>query len=72
MDGIYLSIPDEEYIELVEIAEKYKKERKKAKWLITDKAVMECSRCLWTFSYHGGLEEEWNYCPNCGAIMESE
>ena len=35
-----------------------------------DAAVMECGVCGWLTEYYGGLEEEWNYCPNCGAKME--
>ena len=31
---------------------------------------MTCLSCGWLFEYYGGLEEEWNYCPHCGALME--
>lgn len=48
-------------------------ERKKGKWLIAEGACepdyMECSNCKWITEYYNGLEEEWNYCPHCGADM---
>ena len=48
-------------------------ERKTGRWLIFEGACepdyMECSRCKWITEYYGGLEEEWGYCPNCGARM---
>ena len=51
-------------------------ERKTGRWLISDGACehdyMECSRCKWITEYYGGLEEEWGYCPNCGAYMRGE
>ena len=31
---------------------------------------MECSACGWITEFYGGLEEEWNYCPRCGAKMD--
>ena len=31
---------------------------------------MTCLSCGWLFEYYNGLEEEWNYCPNCGAKMD--
>ena len=31
---------------------------------------MKCSVCGWIIEYYGGLEEEWNFCPHCGAQME--
>lgn len=34
--------------------------------------IMECSNCGWLFSYVPALEEEWNCCPHCGAIMDKE
>lgn len=34
--------------------------------------AMYCSVCGWVYEYYVGLEEEWNYCPNCGARMEGE
>ena len=39
-------------------------------WIITPYGHMTCSSCEWLFEYYGGLEEEWNYCPHCGAIMD--
>ena len=33
---------------------------------------MTCLSCGWLFEYYGGLEEEWNYCPRCGAKMDGE
>lgn len=43
------------------------------KWTITevfDFKNMTCSSCGWLYEYHAGMEEEWNYCPHCGARME--
>ena len=42
---------------------------KHGKWEF-EPGCMYCSRCGWIFSYEAGLEEEWNYCPHCGAQME--
>lgn len=39
-------------------------------WIITPYGHMTCSSCEWLFEYYGGLEEEWNYCPHCGAKMD--
>lgn len=48
-------------------------ERKKGKWVIEpDRTVMHCNVCGWAFEYYAGLEEEWNYCPYCGADMRGE
>ena len=33
---------------------------------------MTCSYCGWLYEYHAGMEEEWNYCPHCGARMHKE
>ncbi len=30
---------------------------------------MTCLSCGWLFEYYDGLDEEWNYCPHCGAKM---
>ena len=41
------------------------------RWVIEpDDTVMCCDVCDWVFEYYGGLEEEWNYCPHCGAKMD--
>lgn len=43
------------------------------KWTITevfDFKNMTCSSCGWLYEYHAGMEEEWNYCPHCGARMD--
>ena len=34
-----------------------------------DRTVMHCNVCGWAYEYYAGLEEEWNYCPHCGARM---
>ena len=39
-------------------------------WIITPYGHMTCSSCEWLFEYYDGLEEEWNYCPHCGAKMD--
>lgn len=45
---------------------------KRGKWEIDFNISMTCSRCRWIFEHYGGLEEEFEYCPHCGAEMESE
>ena len=35
-------------------------------------ATMECSICGWILGYYGGLEEELDFCPHCGAYMRGE
>jgi len=39
-------------------------------WMIGEDELMECSECTRLFPYRPGLEQEWNYCPNCGARMD--
>ena len=50
--------------------------QKTGTWIVTNGACepdyMECSQCRWITEYYGGLEEEWNYCPRCGAKMVVE
>ena len=42
-------------------------------WVIEpDETVMHCDVCGWAFEYYGGLEEENNYCPFCGAKMDGK
>lgn len=44
---------------------------KHGKWCIEpDGTVMHCNCCGWAYEYYAGLEEESNYCPNCGARMD--
>ena len=46
---------------------------KYGKWTITecfDVKDMTCSSCGWLYEYYAGMEEEWNYCPHCGALMK--
>lgn len=46
-------------------------EPKHGRWVIEpDATVMHCNVCGWVFEYYGGLEEEWNNCPHCGALMD--
>ena len=66
----YREVEDiEEYVKKMPTIE----ERKTGRWLISEGACepdyMECSRGKWITEYYGGLEEEWGYCPNCGARM---
>lgn len=44
-------------------------DRKVGEWEF-EPGAKYCSRCGWLFSYEAGLEEDWDYCPNCGARME--
>ena len=44
---------------------------KHGKWEF-EPGAMYCSNCGWLFSYEAGLEDEWNYCPFCGAKMEAD
>ena len=67
------------YGEKMQFADKVLKELPSAQetgtWLVAKGACepdyMECNRCGWITEYYGGLEEEWNYCPRCGAKMEN-
>jgi len=34
--------------------------------------ICECSECKDTVWVYKNVERKWNYCPNCGAKMESE
>ena len=44
---------------------------KHGRWVIEpDERVMYCSFCGWGVEYYSGLEEEWNFCPRCGADMK--
>ena len=46
-------------------------EVKHGHWVIErDETVVHCNSCGWAYEYYGGLEEEWNYCPHCGAKMD--
>ena len=43
---------------------------KHGKWVIYEclgVKDMGCPECGWLYEYYDGLEEEWNYCPHCGA-----
>ena len=74
MDGIYFSIPSDEYYELLEIKERYKKERKRGRWIRNfyelangiGVSLVTCDQC-----YSGEHGTMWNFCPNCGARMEA-
>ena len=56
-----------QYIKALSTAEPTKHGR----WVIESGAtIMHCDACGWAFEYYGGLEEEWNNCPHCGAIMD--
>lgn len=44
-----------------------------SKWVIEpDATIMHCNSCGWAYEYYAGLEEEWNFCPHCGAKMDQE
>lgn len=46
---------------------------RRARWIIErGGTVMHCDGCGWAFEYHAGLEDEWNYCPHCGAKEEGQ
>lgn len=43
------------------------------RWVVErGETVMHCDLCGWAYEYYGGLEEEWSYCPHCGAKMDEE
>lgn len=45
---------------------------KHGKWQVNEAFKykdMTCTACGWLFEYYNGLEEDWNYCPHCGAKM---
>ena len=43
------------------------------RWVIErGETVMHCYSCGWAYEYYDGLEEEWNYCPHCGAKMDED
>lgn len=41
---------------------------KLGRW-VADETTMRCSECEKTYWFR--FAEHWNYCPNCGAKMES-
>lgn len=44
-------------------------------WIIKEcsckPVYMVCSICGHIFKTYAGLEEEWNYCPHCGACVRN-
>lgn len=64
--------PSEPVGELTGRADAQRGAEKVGRWLILPDRAMVCSRCRWITEYYGGLEEEWNFCPCCGAKMEGE
>ena len=59
--------------EVKEAWDRWSDEPKHGRWIIEpDETVMHCDVCGWLFEYYGGLEEEWNHCPHCGASMDGE
>lgn len=72
MDGVYLSIPSDEYVELLEIKERYEKERKRGRWIPCKASIhpygndVKCSVC----GHRMGSSFGYKYCPMCGARME--
>ena len=57
---------------IVQLIEAFEAEPiKHGRWITEpDETVMYCDVCGWVFEYYGGLEEEWNFCPHCGARMD--
>lgn len=50
-------------------------ERKKGKWIMNDECRTVCSLCGNVVAFISHQDRRWdfgNYCPNCGAKMESE
>ena len=45
-------------------------ERKRGEWVLNDDQVYECKDCGYVPSLDGYTY--FNYCPNCGARMQSE
>ena len=37
-----------------------------------DAYICECSECKDTVWVYKDTDRKWNYCPNCGAIMDEE
>ena len=74
MQDVYLPIHIKELV-IDEMSTIEAEPTKYGKWTITecfDVKDMTCSYCGWLYEYHAGMEEEWNYCPHCGARMEGE
>ena len=67
---------NKQYIECENEIENLPSAQKTGKWLVAKGACepdyMECNKCKWITEYYGGLEEEWDYCPHCGARMEMD
>lgn len=79
LEDMSLDFTDEEQYEALTIATKaLEQEPKTGYWKIVsdgygDNAyICECSECKDTVWVYKDADRKWNYCPNCGAKMESE
>ncbi|MBR6987179.1 MAG: hypothetical protein IKH82_03830 [Clostridiales bacterium] len=58
---------------IVEAEEEEAEPIRHGKWIINEclgVKDMLCPECGEMYDYNEGLEEDWKYCPNCGAKMD--
>lgn len=69
MAWLYGSVEREPHIEAIDMAIEALSERPKGEWkCMADCGVTECDQCGWNVEEYVG---DYNFCPNCGARMES-